>query len=79
MVEIAEEEVSDSTVLKFAIAVGVLAASDLGSKSSLIAEEKQCTEIHCMVIDCKPSQLLASKLVAAKWEHVDAERGVRRC
>lgn len=32
-----------------------------------------------MGIDYKPSQLLAWKLVVAKWEHVDAEREVPHC
>lgn len=84
VVGIAEGEVSDSTVPKFAIAVGELAASDWGSRSSVIVEEKRCTEIRCIEIrcmetDCKPSQLLASKLVAAMLEYADAEHEVQRC
>jgi plasmid replication initiation protein len=73
---VVEGEVFDSRALKFGTEV-VFVASGLGSKSSLTAEGKQCTAIHCKEIERRPLKLPASRLFAE--ERVDVEREVPYC
>ncbi len=55
----------------------VFVAWDLGSKSSLTVEEKQCIATHCMLTERRQLMLPASRLFAE--EQVDADDVVPHC
>jgi hypothetical protein len=54
-------------------------ASDLGSTSSRIVEERRYMQIHCMAIERMQLSALASTPDAERLECVDAVRVALRC